>query len=99
MTNSPRRKSRIKTDMVWEQIDRESNGFYGFHLRELAKRYPDFSPAELKVGALLKGGMLKKRVIGDKLKIEEKSVERCRVRIRRKLGLKKENLLTFLIKS
>ena len=89
------RPSRAKRNLAWEQIDRESGGYYSENLNKLALRFPTLSPAELRIAALIKA-MLPSREIGNRLGIEVRSVERQRVTIRRKLGLSKENLTRFL---
>jgi len=89
------RPSRAKRHLAWEQIDRESHGHYTENLRDLAVRFPALSPAELRIASLIKA-MLPSREIGNRLFINEKTVERHRVSIRRKLGLNKESLVRFL---
>lgn len=62
----------------------------------LSGRYPELSPVELKVCTLLKINLSSKK-IANILYVEPKSIEVYRFRIRKKLGLSREqNLLTTL---
>ena len=97
-TLNPARKSRAKRHLPWEQIELESHGLYAENLCALAKRFPQLSPMELRICALIKG-MLKSWEIAERLRISEETVENHRIRIRRKLGLGKENLLRFLVEN
>lgn len=90
------RKSRAKRHLAWEEIEVRSNGFYAASLHELAERFPILTPTELRICVLAKS-MLLNWQIAERLYIDERTVERHRVRIRRKLGLQKENLTSFLI--
>jgi len=99
MKNSPassKRPSRAKRNFAWEQIVIESHGFYAENLHKISTQFPELTPAELRVCTLVKA-MLYNWQIAEKLAITESSVERCRLRIRRKLGLQKENLVKYLI--
>ena len=91
-----KRKSRAKPYLAWEQIELQSGGLYATYLREIANRFPNLTPMELRVASLVRG-MLPNYEIAKKLSISEETVENHRIRIRRKLGLVKENLVSFLI--
>lgn len=54
------------------------------------------TPSELRVCTLVRA-MLSTREIASRLHIDERTVENHRVRIRRKLGLQKQNLVQYLI--
>ena len=91
------RASRAKRNLAWEQIVLASHGFFAEELHKLARRFPGLSKTELQICALIKAG-LSSRQIAQKFCSEEVTIERHRVRIRRKLRLdEKENLALYLI--
>jgi DNA-binding CsgD family transcriptional regulator len=95
--NAPKsRRSGAKRHPAWEKIDLESGGIYSSYHNHLAARLPILSPMELRVGALLKG-KLQSDEISKRLAIKEKTLENHQNPIRRKLGLGKEELISYLI--
>lgn len=59
----------------------------------LAQRFPDLSPTERKVSALIRSGLSSKE-IANLLHIDYRSVEQYRFRIRKKLRVPTETSLT-----
>ena len=94
------RGSRAKRCTGWEQLATESGGRLESDAHELAHLYPDLTPGELRVAVLVKCGFSSYK-IGEVVGIKEESVERVRVRIRQKVGLRHEhkNLQVALIGS
>jgi len=88
------RPSRTKSYPVWEKLNIESNGLYGEYFRILAQRFNELTRMELFVAVLIKAG-LKSWEIGQKLCIEEKTVENHRNSIHRKLQIRGINLTVF----
>ena len=93
--SAKKRQSRAKRHIAWERAVELSDGRYDASLREIARLYPFLSPMELRVATLVRA-MLPSWRIGELLSIAEVSVERIRCRIRRKIGLNKENLQCHL---
>jgi DNA-binding CsgD family transcriptional regulator len=92
-----KRGSRAKSHSAWQQHDLQSDGLYSRYLQELAARFPQLTPMELRIAALIKGA-LPSWEIANILYITEATVENHRVNIRRKIGLNiRDNLATHLI--
>ncbi len=89
-------KTRAKKHQAWEQVDRESGGLYATQLLDLKMQFPMLTPSELRVCTLVRA-MLPTREIARRLHIDERTVENHRIRVRRKLGLRKQNLVQYLI--
>src|SRR3954470_21684454 len=79
-------RKRRKRHLAWEQADLAAHGAYTQYLHEIADRYPQLTPMELRVAALVRA-MLPSWKIGQMLGIEEVTVENHRVNIRHKLHL------------
>lgn len=91
-----KRASRAKRHVAWENAVERSQGRYEASMREIARRYPQLTPMELRVATLVRA-MLLSWQIAELLGIAEVTVERIRCRIRRKIGLDKQNLQTHLM--
>ena len=88
--------SRAKRHIPWEQAELQSNGLYAHNMEALATKYPQLSPMELRVCALVKA-MLPSREIARILFIDERTVENHRTSSRRKINVRKgKTLLTYL---
>ncbi len=97
--HKPIRKSRAKSDIVWEKLDLAANGVYKTNYKNLNNSYPKLTKMELKVSVLIYHG-LDSRQISEALLITEHRVENHRFEVRKKLGLKHEDeLKSFLRKS
>jgi DNA-binding CsgD family transcriptional regulator len=81
-----KRRSRAKLYIPWEQAVIASGGYYAQNLRAISARFPQLTPMERRVAALVKA-MLPSWRIAEMLLVKEETVERYRCRIRRKLGL------------
>jgi len=93
-----RMRKAAQLDQEWEQFDRRLDQIHGGFLADLARRYPDLTPAELKVSALLRT-QIGTKDIANLLNVGTRVVEKHRWNIRRKLGLGQgENLSAFLAK-
>ncbi len=84
-SSQPKHRKRKKRHLAWEQAELASGGLYARYLDEIAQRYPQLTPMELRVAALVKA-MLPSWRIGEILCISEKAVENYRVKIRKKTG-------------
>lgn len=86
----------LVNDKAWSVFEQQFQLLHRNFMSILSARYPELSPIELKVCALLKINLSSKE-IANILYVEPKSVEVYRFRIRKKLGLSREqNLLTTL---
>jgi DNA-binding CsgD family transcriptional regulator len=74
-----------KVHLAWEQAELMSHGIYGDFMQRIAARYPELSPTELRIAALVKAQMQSWR-IAELLGICEDTVENHRIHIRRKIG-------------
>ena len=83
--HTPKLRNRKKRHLAWEQAELASGGLYARNLDEVARRFPQLTPMELRVCALVKA-LLPSWRIGEILSISEKAVENYRVKIRRKTG-------------
>lgn len=79
------KRRRKKRHLAWEQAELSSGGVYGRNLEAIAREFPQLTPMEARVSALVRA-MLPSWKIGELLGITEKSVENYRVKIRRKTG-------------
>jgi tetratricopeptide (TPR) repeat protein/DNA-binding CsgD family transcriptional regulator len=87
---------RGKIEGEWSGFEEKLQLVHHGVLVELARWNPDLKPAELKICALLRT-QLSTKEIATLLSVSERAVEKHRYRIRRKLGLsKEENLVAFL---
>lgn len=88
---------RIDTD--WEQFASHFDTVHTNFLSNLKERYPNLSPADLKLCAYLKLNLSSKE-IAQLLNITPRAVEVSRYRLRKKLGLTPDvNLFDFLFKN
>jgi tetratricopeptide (TPR) repeat protein/DNA-binding CsgD family transcriptional regulator len=86
----------LMNDKAWSVFEQQFQLLHRDFMSTLSARFPELSPIELKVCALLKINLNSKE-IANILYVEPKSVEVYRFRIRKKLGLSREqNLLTTL---
>lgn len=90
----PNKRIRRKHHLVWEEAERASGGHYTHILEDLAHHFPQLSPMELRVSALVKE-LLPSWRIAEILCITEKAVENYRVKIRRKIGCGTERLTEY----
>ena len=86
----------IGSEEHWSGFERQFQQVHAGYLEALAARYPGLTPTELKVCSLIKINLSTKE-IAQILNTESRSIEKYRQRIRKKLGLgKDDNLSTFL---
>ena len=89
-------KRSISTSDDWSVFEEQFQSVHPDLLHRLARRWPELSPSELRICALIVTG-LSMSEIADLLRIAVRSVETNRYRIRKKLGISsKTNLSTFL---
>jgi DNA-binding CsgD family transcriptional regulator len=84
---------------TWEEFEVRFKEVHANFFNKLIKAYPNLSPSELKLCALLKLNMSTKE-ISQLMGYQHKSVDNARVRLRKKLKIEnqEENLVTFLLK-
>jgi len=93
-----RMRTAARIDQEWKQFDDRFEQIHGGFLADLARRFPELTPAELKVSALLRT-QIGTKDIANLLNVGTRVVEKHRWNIRRKLGLSAgENLSAFLAK-
>jgi len=80
----------------WKAFEQQLDQIHHNFMRTLSERYPELTPAELKVCALLRTNLATKE-ISNLLCISERTVENHRYRLRKKIGLPVDaNLMLFL---
>lgn len=93
-----RMKEAARIDDEWERFELRFNQIHGGFLADLSRRYPELTPSELKVSALLRT-QIGTKDIATLLNVGTRVVEKHRWNIRRKLGLGSgDNLSAFLAK-
>jgi tetratricopeptide (TPR) repeat protein len=92
-------KQQSQSENEWKQFEQQLENLSPEVITNLAKRFPQLSPTELKVCALIKIGLGSKQ-IASLLCVYFRSVETYRSNIRKKLKLEfDENLMVFLSKA
>lgn len=83
-------------DTVWEDFEIRFQQVHTHFLENLSKAFPELSSGELRLCAFMKLNMTTKEIVSITYQ-SVKSVEMTRFRLRKKLGLRKdENLVSFL---
>ena len=96
---SRRVKQQSQSEQEWKLFEQQLDKLSPEVITNLAKRFPQLSPTELKVCALIKIGLGSKEM-ASLLCVSIRSIETYRLQIRRKLKLKSDvNLGVFLLKS
>lgn len=86
----------LSSEKAWETFDQQFHAIHHEYVQKVSSLYPDLSPTELRVCAMLKINLTTKE-IANLLYISVKTVEMYRFRIRKKFGLEPSvNLSTFL---
>ena len=86
----------VNTEQSWTNFERQFRQVHQEYIERLAALFPDITPTELKVCALIKLNLSTKE-IANILNTEPRSIEKYRQRIRKKLGLSQhDNLTSFL---
>ena len=86
----------INTDGDWEQFQIHFDQVHGDFLHRLQEEYPGITPQELKLSSYLRLNLSSKE-IAQLLNISVRGVEISRYRLRKKLGLQREDNLTDFI--
>lgn len=87
----------IKADKGWNNLEKHIKNVHFEFLKRLKANYPDISPRELDLATYLLMNMSTKE-IAEIMNISSGGVELARYRLRKKLGLKREeNLVGFLM--
>ncbi len=92
------RPSRAKHCQAWERYDIETNGIFVWRIAKIAARYPKLTPNQLRVAALATG-LLPSHEIARILGTTEFAVNKVRCRIRKVLGLRREESLENVLLS
>ena len=79
-------QNHTKRYLAWEQAELQSNGLYARNIESLARNFPDLTPMELRVCALVKAPH-SSREIAAILHIDERTVENHRTSVRRKMKI------------
>ncbi|MBX7154709.1 MAG: LuxR family transcriptional regulator [Candidatus Kapaibacterium sp.] len=89
-------ESNIRDDNSWDSFNQQFTQLHSGFAQTLSERFPNLTPMELKICALLKI-QLSTKEIAAALVLSTRTVEDHRNRMRKKFGLsKEENLATFL---
>jgi tetratricopeptide (TPR) repeat protein/DNA-binding CsgD family transcriptional regulator len=92
-------KQQAHSKDEWRVFEEQLNNLSPDVIANLAKRFPELTPTELKICALMKLGLGSKEMAA-LLSVSLRSIETYRLRIRRKLKLEgEENLMVFLLKT
>lgn len=88
----------ISSDGDWKQFELHFNNVHGNFTHRLLEKYPRLTPQEIKLSAYLRLNLNTKE-IAHLLNISVRGVEISRYRLRKKLGLdRNENLTDFMLK-
>lgn len=88
--------SAVDAEHSWAHFEQQFRQVHQEYIEQIAARFPDITPTELKVCALIKLNLSTKE-ISVILNAEPRSIEKYRQRIRKKLGLtQSDNLVSFL---
>ncbi len=94
-----RLKQQSQSEQEWKQFEKQLETLSPEVIANLAKRFPQLSPTELKVCALIKLGLGSKDM-ANLLCVSLRSIEAYRLQIRKKLRLKKDvNLGVFILQG
>jgi len=92
-------QQQSQSENEWKQFEQQLDNLSPEVITNLAKRFPQLSPTELKICALMKIGLGSKEM-ASLLCVSVRSIETYRSNIRKKLKLKlDENLMVFLTKA
>ena len=91
-------KENIQHDDLWRKFEENFDIVYADFLKRLGARYPHLSVTDKKMCAYLKMDLSSKE-IAPLLNITVRSVEMTRYRIRKKLGLSREDNLTEFLQN
>jgi tetratricopeptide (TPR) repeat protein/DNA-binding CsgD family transcriptional regulator len=92
-------KQQSQSEQEWKFFEEQLDNLSPEVITRLAKRFPQLTPTELKICALIKIGLGSKEM-ASLMYVSLRSIETYRLRIRKKLKLKSdENLTVFLSKS
>ncbi len=87
----------LELDNGWDNLERHVKNVHFDFLKRLKEKYPDISPRELDLACYLLMNMSSKE-IAEIMNISSESVELARYRLRKKMGLSRnENLIGFLM--
>jgi DNA-binding CsgD family transcriptional regulator len=88
--------AHIKSDRDWETFEHQFDQVHRDFVNKLASTYPVLTPAEIKIGVLVKLN-LSTKAMASLLCLSTRTVENHRMSLRRKVGLGAEdNLVSFL---
>lgn len=82
----------------WKAFEEQLDQLHGDFIRNLSTRYPELTPTELKICALLKANLATKD-IANLLYLSERTVENHRYRLRKKMGLAADSNLALHLAS
>ncbi len=87
----------LESDNGWNNLERHIKNVHFDFLKRLKEKYPDISPRELDLACYLLMNMSSKE-IAEIMNISNESVELARYRLRKKMGLgRNDNLIGFLM--
>lgn len=91
-------KENIQHDNIWQQFEENFDIVYDDFLKRLGEQYPQLTVSDKKMCAYLKMDLSSKE-IAPLLNLTVRSVEMTRYRLRKKLGLSRENNLTEFLQN
>ena len=90
-------KSKEKSQLLWEEFEKRFDELNEGFISRLIKRYPDLSPAEIRLCAMLRLQMSTKD-IADMIKRSPRTIEHARNSARKKMNLKTgDNIIQLLL--
>ena len=91
-------KENIQHDNIWQQFEKNFDIVYDDFLKRLGEQYPQLTVSDKKMCAYLKMDLSSKE-IAPLLNLTVRSVEMTRYRLRKKLGLSREDNLTEFLQN
>ena len=91
-------KENIQHDDIWQQFEGNFDIVYNELLKRLGERFPNLTVSDKKMCAYLKMDLSSKE-IAPLLNMTVRSIEMTRYRLRKKLGLRREESLTEFLQN
>ena len=90
--------ANIEDEDNWQKLENNFNIVHNNFLSRLKERYPDLTSSELKLAAYIRMDLITKEV-APLFNLSERGMESARYRLRKKLGLSREESLSKFLQN
>ena len=90
--------ANIEDEDNWQKLENNFNIVHNNFLSRLKERYPDLTSSELKLAAYIRMDLITKEV-APLFNLSERGMESARYRLRKKLGLSREESLSRFLQN